>query len=182
VRSLVVAVALAAAITACGTPDELSRGDGRQLEMSRDRALAAAALRTRLASPGKADRTLRKVRAIVASGALEPKRLDEFGLAALGRLRLVAPSLVVVDRLEIPRELDRPGLTAFLANARTDPDAATKTPAQTEIRAIDSLIDDAGADGSTRIPGVEATVDEFRERLASGLQAVWPDLADEVSD
>lgn|GEM_PF-6771524 len=181
-RSLLVAVALAATITACGTPDELSPGEGRQLEIARDRALAAVALRTQLESPSEADRVLASVRKIVATGALEPKRLDEFGLAALGRLRLVAPSLVVVDRLDVPRELDRPGLTAFLANARTDPDAAAKAPAASAVREIDSLIDDTGAEGDTRIPIVDSTVGEYRQDLGSRLRPVWSDLADEISD
>jgi hypothetical protein len=183
VRPLLLVVVLAAAVAACGTPDELSQSQGRQLEISRDRVVAAVELHERLSeSRAERDRILASVRKIVATGALEPRRLDEFGLAALGELRLVAPSLVIVDRLEVPRELDRPALVALLESARSDIDAATKIPAATEVGRIDDLLADADAGPDTQIPVIDTTVSSFRDSLAARLRPVWPDLADGISD
>jgi hypothetical protein len=183
VRRLRIAVALAATLGACGSPDELSRTDGRELELARDRIVASLELNEKLrSSPAAADRVVAKVRGIVSSGAFESKRLDEFGLAALGELRLVAPSLVIVDRQEIPRELDREALTALLEHARTDEDAATRVPVEKEVERIDALLDEANADGATRIPILDTTVARYRGELSGRLRPVWPDLAAAVSD
>lgn len=182
-RLLPLAVVLVATIAACGAPDELSPSEGRALEIARDRAVAAVELNRQLSeSPAVAERVLGRVRKIVATGALEPQRLDEFGLAALGELRLVAPSLVIVDRQEVPRELDRPALTALLENAETDVDAATRIPAEKEVAEIDDLLTARDAGPDTRIPVLDATVSDYREELAAQLRLAWPDLADEISD
>ena len=183
-RRLALAVAFAATLAACGgAPDELSRGEGRELELARDRAVAAVDLEAELRrSPESTSRVLARVRKIVATGALEPRRLDEFGLAALGELRLVAPSLVVVDRLDVPRELDREALSALLAEAASDPSAASKVPARKEVERIERLLTDADAASDTRVPIVGATVGDYRDELAARLRATWPDLASEVSD
>ena len=179
--SLLAAIA-AAALIACGAPSELSHEDGTQLDIARDRTIAALATEQRLSdSPATADRLVARVRKIVASGALEARQLDEFGLAALGELRQAAPSLVIVDRLEGPRELDRPALTAFLANARSDPAAATRPVAAAEVARIVAIFDDADAGPDTEIPVVDMTADLYLADLAARLHPVWPDLAADLS-
>jgi hypothetical protein len=176
-------VVLVAAIAACGTPDELSQSEGRALEIARDRAVAAVELNRQLEeSPTVAERVIGRVRKIVRTGALEPQRLDEFGLAALGELRHDAPSLVIVDSQEVPRELDRQALTALLENAETDVDAATRIPAEQEVEAIDDILTEADAGPDTRIPVLDTTVSSYREALAAQLRLAWPDLADQVAD
>jgi hypothetical protein len=183
VRPLWIAVALAAALGACGTADELTPAEGRELELARDRIVASIELNEKLrSSPAAGDRLLAKVRRIVASGALEPRQLDEFGLAALGELRLVAPSLVLVDRQEVPRRLDREALTALLDKAKTDEDAATRVPAEKEVARLDALLDGADADGQTRVPVIDTTVANYRGELAGRLRPVWPDLAAAAAD
>lgn len=182
-RRLWCVAALVAVLSGCGSPDELSATEGRELELARDRIVAATELNERLrSSPAAADRVVARVRRIVSSGAFESRQLDEFGLAALGELRLVAPSLVIVDRQEVPRQLDREALTALLDHAKTDEDTATRTPVEKEVERIDALLDDAGADGSTRIPVIETTVASYRGELAGRLRPIWPDLATAVAD
>ena len=179
---LLLAALVAATVAACGAPDELSQSDGVQLDLARDRTIAAVEVEQRLSdSPASADRLVARVRRIVASGALEAKQLDEFGLAALGELRQAAPSLVIVDRLEVPRELDRPALTAFLANARSDPAAATRPVAAAEVARIVAIFDDADAGPDTEIPVVDMTADLYLADLAARLHPVWPDLAADLS-
>jgi hypothetical protein len=70
VRLLVASLALAATVTACGTPEQLSRAEGRELEIARDRIVAAIDLNRELGrSPAAADRVLARVRRIVATGS-----------------------------------------------------------------------------------------------------------------
>lgn len=179
---LALAALTAGAIAACGgAPDELSRDEGAELRLSRDRIVAALETRERLAG-GAAERLLARVREIVRTGALEPEQLDEFGLAALGELHLAVPSLVRTDRREIPRELDRESLRLFLENATTDPDAATRRPAATEIDRIANLLTEADASPDTRIPIVDQTATEYLTALERRLRPTWPGLADEVAD
>jgi hypothetical protein len=180
--TLLLAALTAATIAACGTPDALPESDGVQLDLARDRTIAAVEVEQRLSeSPATTDRLVARVRKIVSSGALEAKQLDEFGLAALGELRLAAPSLVIVDRLEVPRELDRPALTAFLAEAKTDPAAATRPAAATEVTRIVEIFDGADAGPDTEIPVVDMTADLYLADLAARLHPIWPDLAAKLS-
>jgi hypothetical protein len=180
--ALLLAALTAAAIAACGTPDALPESDGAQLDLARDRTIAAVEVEQRLSeSPETADRLVARVRKIVASGALEAKQLDEFGLAALGELRLAVRSLVIVDRLEVPRELDRPALTAFLADAKDDPAAATRPAAATEVARIVEVFDAADAGPDTEIPVADMTADLYLGDLAARLHPIWPDLAAKLS-
>lgn len=180
-RGIAILVALAALlVTACGAPDELSEQDGVRLALAGDRIEAAIAAERKLHSRAAAERLVARVRRIVASGALEPKQLDEFGLAALGELRLAVPSLVITDRLEIPRQLDRQALRAFLANATRDPSAATKPAASAEVGRIERILADAGAAPDTDVPVVDETVSRYIGDLAAELRSIWPDLADEL--
>lgn len=181
-RAAALLVALAAiAVAACGAPDQLSEQDGIDLQIARDRTIAAVATEQRIAgSSPRADRLLARVRKIVSSGAFENEHLDEFGLAALGELRLVAPSLVIVDRQEIPRQLDRQALTTFLEQVRIDPSAALKPAAATEVDEIVRIVDVSAAGPDTEIPRVEMTVGVYLADLADRLQPVWPDLASKL--
>jgi len=179
---LLLAALAAATVAACGAPDALPESDGVQLDLARDRTIAAVEVERRLSgSPATADRLTARVRRIVASGALEAKQLDEFGLAALGELRLAVPSLVIVDRLAVPRELDRPALTAFLANAKDDPAAAARPAAAAEVARIVAIFDGADAGPDTEIPVVEMTADLYLADLAARLHPIWPDLAADLS-
>ena len=83
--------------------------------------------------------------------------------------------------LEVPRELDRPALTAFLANARSDPAAATRPVAAAEVARIVAIFDDADAGPDTEIPVVDMTADLYLADLAARLHPVWPDLAADLS-
>jgi hypothetical protein len=180
--ALLLAALVAAAVVACGAPDALPESDGVQLDLARDRTIAAVEVEQRLSdSPATADRLVARVRKIVASGALEARQLDEFGLAALGELRLAVPSLVIVDRLEVPRELDRPALTAFLADAKDDPAAATRPAAATEVARVVEIFDDADAGPDSEIPIVDMTADLYLADLAARLHPVWPDLAADLA-
>jgi hypothetical protein len=172
------AALVAAAVAACGGPPELSQSDGVDLDRARDRAVAAAATAQRLdGSPAAAERLLARVRRIVAGGALEPKQLDEFGLAALGELRLAVPSLVIVDRQEVPRQLDRPALTTFLAQAATDPAGALRPAAAAETARIAAILERADAEPDSEIPVVDMTAGDYLADLARRLRPVWPELA-----
>jgi hypothetical protein len=180
--ALILAALAAATVAACGAPSSLPESEGVELDMARDRTIAALEVERRLSqSPATADRLVARVRKIVSSGALEARQLDEFGLAALGELRLAAPSLVIVDRLEVPRELDRPALTAFLADAKDDPAAATRPAAATEVARIVEIFDGADVGPDTEIPVVDMTADLYLADLAARLQPVWPDLAAKLS-
>lgn len=177
-------VALAAtAIAACGAPDELSRADGEQLTLARERVVGALATERQLrGSPEEAERLQARVRKIVASGALEAEQLDEFGLAALGELGLAVPSLVVYDRQRIPRELDREALRAFLAEATSDPAAAVERPVSVEVRRVADLLSETGADADTDVPVAGQTAGSYVGDLESRVRPTWPRLADELAD
>jgi predicted small lipoprotein YifL len=179
--ALLAATLLAAALAACGGPGELPEADGVALDLARDRTIAAVELEQRLSdSPATAARLHARVRKIVASGALEARQLDEFGLAALGELRLAAPSLVIVDRIEVPRELDRDALTAFLAEATTDPSAAARPAAAAEVARIVAVFEGAEAGPGAEIPVVGMTADVYLADVAARLRPVWPELAAEL--
>ena len=180
--ALLLAVVLTAAVAGCGAPSELSEDEGIQLDLARDRAIAALETEQRLSeSPATADRLIARVRKIVSSGALEAEQLDEFGLAALGELRLVAPSLVIVDRLEVPRQLDRAALTAFLAEADKDPAQAMRPAAAREVARIAEVVEASEPGPDTEIPVADMTADVYLADLSARLRPVWPDLAADLS-
>jgi hypothetical protein len=180
--ALLLAAALAAGAAACGAPGSLPEADGARLDLARDRTIAALETERRLSeSPAAAERLLARVRRIVSSGALESQRLDEFGLAALGELHLAVPSLAIVDRQEVPRRLDRDALTAFLAEATTDPAAAARPAAATEVAAIVEILEASGAGPDSEIPIVDMTADLYLADLGARLRPVWHDLAADLA-
>jgi hypothetical protein len=89
---------------------------------------------------------------------------------------------VIVDRLEIPRELDREALTALLENAKSDVDAATRIPAEKEVEHVAGLLDDTGAGRDTAVPVLDQTVGRYLDGLETRLRPVWPELAAELAD
>jgi hypothetical protein len=181
-RLVVLLAAVAAAVSACGGAESISQEDGAQLALSRDRIVDAVETERRLHDAATADRLVARVRRIVASGSLEAKQLDEFGLAALGELRLAVPSLVLVDERGIPRELDREALRVFLANAERDPSAALERPAGGELHRIGELLGSAGAEAATEIPVAGQTAAAYLDGLETRLRPTWPELAAEVTD
>jgi hypothetical protein len=170
----------AAAVAACGGSGELSESEGVQLDLARDRIIAAVDVEQRLSSsPAAAERLYQRVRKIVSTGALESRQLDEFGLAALGELRLAAPSLVIVDRQGVPRKLDRQALSLFLDDARDSPASAAYPAAAVEVSRVVGLV--AGDDPDSEIPVVDMTVDVLLADLAARTRPIWPDLAEKLS-
>jgi len=180
VRALacLLAVLAAATLPACGGPGELAGEDGIALALARERIAAAARTEERMAAdPDVAARLLRRVRAVVATGALEPRQLDEFGLAALGRLRLAVPSLAIVDERGIPRRLDRAALTAFLAEAERDPAAALRPAVAAETDRVLEIFAAANPGPDTEIPVADMHADLYLADLVARVHAGWPDLA-----
>lgn len=172
----------AAAVAACGAAGELPEPDGIALDLARDRTIAAIETEQRLrASPEAAERLLGRVREIVSSGALEAKQLDEFGLAALGELGLAVPPLVIVDRRGVPRELDREALTVFLAEATTDPAAAMRPVAASEVARVVDVFERSDAGPDTEIPVAGMTADVYLADLAARLRPVWPQLTADLA-
>lgn len=184
---LAVAAAVLAVLAGCGAPDELSRLDALELADTRERLDDALdteeTLRT---SPREVRRIRGEVRWIVSRGSFETEHLDEFGLAALGELQQVVPSLVETDSDGVPKNLDRPALRAFLRYAETDPKRALLGPARGEVEAIDRTVADSGAGGDTRVPRREAratgdeTVEEYLRTAERDLRPIWPQLADRL--
>ncbi len=176
-------LACAALLLACGAPDELTAPEARALDHARtglDEALdTAEALRT---SERETRRIVREVREIVSRGDFESQQLDEFGLAALGELRQVAPSLVETSRDGTPRRLNRAATRAFLANAAEHPARALLLPARAEVEAIERTVGDSGADSQTLIPPRDPgarrrrRVGAFLRGAERDTRSVWPGL------
>jgi len=186
---LVAAAAVLAVLAGCGAPDELSRGDSLKLADARERLDDALdteeTLRT---SPREVRRIRAEIRRIVSSGSFESEKLDEFGLAALGELQQVVPSVVETDSLGVPRDLDRKAFRSFLRFADTDPERALVGPARDEVDRIEKTVKDSGADGDTRIPARDTTasgdetVEEYLRTAERDLRPVWPQLAKRLSN
>ncbi|HYI36530.1 MAG TPA: hypothetical protein VEX39_07995 [Thermoleophilaceae bacterium] len=179
--------ALALALTACGDAEELSKEDATTLNASRsdlDDALdTEETLRTSL---DEAARLRTKVQRIVARGAFENGgKPDEFGLAALGELRELVPSLVL-EKGNAVVALDQPALRAFLAKATTDAPAALYPAAKSEVDDIVKVAggDDVGPD--TKVPATSPgassneTVTEYLRQAEREVRPVWPRLADRL--
>ena len=168
-------------------PDELSRPDALELADARERLDDALdteeTLRT---SPRETRRIRAEIRRIVSRGSFESEHLDEFGLAALGELQQVVPSLVETDSDGVSKKLDREALRAFLRYAETDPKRALLGPARGEVDAIERTLKDSGADADTRVPTrngestKDQTVDEYLRAAERDLRPIWPSLADRL--
>ena len=175
-----------ASLGACagGAPDRLATDHARALEHARaglDDALdTEEALRT---SREETRRIVGKVREIVSRGAFESERLDEFGLAALGELQKVVPSLVETSADGTPRRLDREGTRAFLRYAADDAPRALLGPAAREVDRIEHTIEEAEPDAGTEVgasdptASVMMTVAQYLDAGERDIRDVWPSLA-----
>ena len=117
----------------------------------------------------------------MARGSFESERLDEFGLASLGELGELVPSLVQTGRGGTPKTLDRKATEAFLAFALTDARRATLRPARTQVETIASAIERSGAGPDTRIPGARSTVAAYLRAAIRDVKPIWPSLAERLS-
>ncbi len=182
-RAALVALAAAVAVTGCGAPEELSESDGRMLAAARERLDDAIdteeTLRT---SKAEARRLRRQVRALVSEGSFESRTLDEFGIAKLGLLNEVVPSLVIVNERGSPRALDRPATAAFLRFAERDARRALLRPARDQVEVIVETIEDAGAEEDTKIPVAGGTAEVFLRETERDVRPIWRSLAERLAE
>ncbi len=120
------------------------------------------------------------MRRLIATGSFEAEKLDEFGLAALGELQQVVPSVVETDADGVPVDLDRPALRTFVRYAATDPRRALRGPVAEEVHRIEGVISNSDADGETRVG--DETVDEYVRGVQRDLRPVWPGLGRRLND
>jgi hypothetical protein len=162
-----------------GKTDKLSKQDARELANSRsdlDDALdTAETLRT---SDSEARRLRARVQKIIGDGSLEGKgKPDEFGLAALGRLRDLAPSLVVEDGGSV-RALDGEETSAFLTYAVKDPARALYPAAQREVANIERVTGGGDVGPDTKIPKLrDQTVEAYLREARRDTRSLWPSLS-----
>ncbi len=186
----VAALASALLLTACdggpdlGPPDELSQKDSDTLTGERRSLDAAIETQGKLsASPQAASRLRGKVQEIVSEGVFETDKLDEFGLAALGRLGLVVPNLVTADSDGVPVALDTEATRAFLRLAESDPARALLLPTEKIVRAIERTVERSEAGPDTRIlPEDEAAsldlrVADYLQEAEDDIRPIWPELS-----
>ena len=182
-RAALVALAAAVAVAGCGAPEELSEDEGRGLAVARERLDDAIdteeTLRT---SKAEARRLVRRVRALVSDGSFESKRLDEFGIAKLGLLRDVVPSLVVSNEQGSPKALDRTATAAFLRHAEHDAARAMLGPARDQVDTMVKTIDDGEAGSDTKIPVVRKTAEAYLREAERDLRPIWTSLAGRLAD
>lgn len=182
-----VAVAAAAltvgAMAGCGAPAKLSTDDGRRLAGARERLDDAIdteeALRT---SKVEARRLRERVRRLVSGGDFEDERLDEFGIAKLGQLREVVPSLVIVDAEGDVRALDRPATEVFLRFADRDAARALLGPASKQVSVMVQTLDETDAGSDTDIPVVRMTAEAYLREAARDVSGIWPSQARRLTD
>ena len=174
------AVVALAFLAGCGAPDELSREDTDKLTTSRQAIDDAIETAVDLRNPAKLRRIQREVRRLIATGSFEAEKLDEFGLAALGELQQVVPSVVETDAMGVPVDLDRPALRTFRRYAASDPRRALRGPVAEEVDRIERVIEDSDADADTRVG--DETVNEYVRGVERDLGSVWPGLARRLND
>ena len=169
-----------------GAPDQLSKKDSAALINARLSLNAAMDTVAKLSDPQTAGRVRGKVQAIVSEGAFETGKLDEFGLAALGRLGLIAPSLVVVDKDGVPEALDIEATRDFLRFAERDPARALLGPAEELVGAIERTVKRSKAGPGTRILtdgsmlSVDLSVEDYLEGVEVDTEPIWPELSGQL--
>jgi hypothetical protein len=176
--------ALAVAVLAgCGEPDTLSDEEGRTIAGARERLDDAIdteeTLRT---SRVEARRLRREVDRLVSDGSFEDATLDEFGIARLGQLRQVVPSLVNVDTEGQVRSLDRRATAAFLRYATDDAPQAMLEPARRQVSVMLHILEEADAGQDTEIPAVKQRAETFVSELEQDVKPIWPSLGKRVAE
>ena len=172
--ALAALLALALGLTACGDADELAKKDAQTLTTSREDLDDALDTEETLRTSKEEAASLRiKVQRIIGRGAFENGgKPDEFGLAALGELRDLVPSLVL-ERGDSVVALDSAATKEFVAQAVSDPAAALYLPAKSEVDSITEVTegDDVGPD--TKVRGNQ-TVSAYLTGAERDVRPVWP--------
>ena len=176
-RALAAAALAAALLAGCGAPDELSEEEGRTLAGARERLDDAIdseeALRT---SRAEARRLRREVQRIVSDGSFEQATLDEFGLARLGELNEIVPSLVVTDPEGVPRALERRATAEFLRHSERDAARALLRPARRQVSLMLHVLEEGDAGEDTEIPGVGQSAGTYLREAERDVKGIWPSL------
>jgi hypothetical protein len=182
-RWLAVAAIAVAGLAGCGgAPDKLSDQDGRAVATAREKLDDAIDVEETLrTSPVEARRLRRRVSQIVSDGSFEDSTLDEFGIARLGQLRLVVPSLVITDRQDQVRALDRAATAAFLRYATTDPARALLRPASRQVNVMLHVLEEGDAGKDTEIPVLKEPAGSFLDDVERDVKPVWPALGKRVA-
>ena len=182
-RRGLLALAAAAALAGCGAPEQLSEEEGRALQSARERLDDAIdseeALRT---SASEARRLRRRVREIVSDGSFESEPLDEFGIAKLGELTQVVPSLVLLSDRGTPKALDRRATATFLRFAERDASRALLRPARHAVDHMVRTLERADAGKETEIPVVREAASEYLDAAERDVRSIWPALGRRLAD
>ncbi|MGI8845563.1 MAG: hypothetical protein ACR2HC_05220 [Thermoleophilaceae bacterium] len=184
---MAIALAIGGITVGCGPPDELSRADARALDASRSDIGDALDTEERIrTSKAEAVRLRTTVQKTVSTGSFEAGKPDEFGLAALGELRQVAPSLVRERSDGTVFALNAPATRDFLQYAATDPRRALLRPVREEVRTIEQVLDRSGAGPDTRLPAPDRTgsgdetVGSYLREIEGDLRPRYPAEADRI--
>jgi len=183
VAAIATAAIVVAVLAGCGEPWKLPVDDGRALagarELLDDAIDTEEVLRT---SAVEARRLRARVQQLVSDGSFEGAALDEFGIARLGQLREVVPSLVILDAEDAARALDRPATDAFLRFAERDAARALLAPASRQVRSIVKVLDEGDAGAGTKIPVVGQTADAYLREAEREVRRIWPRLAERLAE
>ncbi len=170
-------LAVAVLLVGCGAPEKLSVKDGRTLATARERLDDAIDTEEALRTSRTEARTLRgQVERIVSDGSFEERKLDEFGLAKLGQLKEIAPSLAIEDSQGSVRTLDRPATADFLRFAERDAAMALLRPARKQVSVIVHTLEDSDAGKDTKIPVVGKTAQKYVGEAERDVKRIWPSL------
>jgi hypothetical protein len=177
------ALALSAlAVAGCGGKAEhLSQKDAQALTVARaelDDALdAEETVRT---SHEEATRLRTRAQRIIKQGKLKDGREpDEFGLAALGRLNQVVPSLVLGHADGSIRALDTETTASFMRYALSDPQKALYPAAQREVAVMEHVTGAGDVGPDTTIGGRlgKQKVGAYLQEAERDVRRPWPGLA-----
>lgn len=177
-RALALAAVAVAALAGCGAPEKLSEEQGRTLAGARERLDDAIDTEETLRTSRAEARRLRaRVQELVSDGSFESRRLDEFGIARLGQLREVVPSLVTLDADGDMRALDRRSTEAFLRFAERDAAKALLHPASRQVSVMVQTLERADAGKETQIPVVGRSAEAYLREAERNVKDIWPLLA-----
>ncbi len=176
-RALALAAVAVAALVGCGPPEKLSEEQGRTLAGAREHLDDAIDTEETLRTSRAEARRLRaRVRELVSDGSFESRKLDEFGIARLGQLREVVPSLVILDADGDMRALDRRSTEAFLRFAERDAAKALLGPASRQVNLMVQTLEEADAGKETEIPVVGRSAEAYLREAERDVKGIWPSL------